>query len=201
MNYKKKWGRLLSKQGLVFDGVVEVDLRECYLFQTPDKSVDHLMFSRGNRDNKLTNSPHTELAYCYFEYGREWVVKYYQHTRYCYMREHYLGKPVGGQPSGSMSCFQSIKDYGYLGSKYSDCYILMIFDISYCNSRYGMSESNDLPQIFAGHHRAAALIALGQYIVQVMAIKNEKGMVNEKHYGSGVTPREREKLNFSRKHR
>lgn len=185
--------KFLKKNRLSMDKIIDLDLRSLYIMQTPDRSYDHLLFRKGKLDRRIPNSPHAELAHLYYKHGRKWLLNNYKNTRYCYMREHYFGKPHGKMVTRCISVFDSIKT-GYLRGKYKDCYIVVLNE-PFCNLRYAMGESLDVPQMFAGHHRAGALVALDIYEVPVLIAKSECGFIENKHRGSDVTPAERAKLN------
>jgi hypothetical protein len=183
----------LGKQKLAIDEIRTVDLRNVYVMQTPDKSFDHLLFREGKLDRKLPNSPHAELAQFYYQHGEKWLRKHYRKTRYCYMREHYLGKSPVRICQRVVPVWKSIKE-GYLRPGHAGDYIVAL-EIPFCNSRYKLGEANESPQLFLGHHRAAGLIALERYEVPVLFAIDKCGFVENDYAGSAATPRERQELN------
>jgi hypothetical protein len=153
-------GEVLKKYGLEPVEVRKIDLRNTYTQCTPARPLDDLFGGTG----LMVDSPHLEFAKLYYEHGLKWMKKKYKTTRFCLFRAK-LGKR--GFSSGMVTLCNSIKR-GYLHGKYSSDYVIVL-NTPFCNSRYNLEKDiNRVPEIFSGHHRVGALLALEEFFVPVL---------------------------------
>ena len=69
--------------------------------------------------------------------------------------------------------FDSLRE-GYLRRGYEEEYIVILND-PFISTRCGLKNIFTFsPEIFIGHHRAGALVALGKYMVKVVIAKDNK---------------------------
>lgn len=141
------------------------DLRTCYSQNTPNRSMKPFY---KNNNLLMINSPHFDFATCYFKKGLNWLMKNYLKTSYCRMRN--LLKGTEKFPFKFVKLCESIKN-GYLRKRHKRDWIIM-FEEPFAKSRYSRNVSNDVPEIWSGHHRAGALMALNIYIVPIIIAKD-----------------------------
>jgi len=156
--------KIIDRYGLVPDKFSDLDLRTCYWQNTPNKPVSSLF----GDDRSMIISPHAEIAKLYYEQGEKAVRKQYKQTDYCKMKE-YFGKGTKF-PSKIVTLFDSVKK-GYLRGKYKEEFIVVLMQ-SFAISRYGREEEDLVPEVWSGHHRVGALLALGRYNVRVLIAKD-----------------------------
>jgi hypothetical protein len=158
-----KWLKKYGLKPLIFD---TVDLRSCYMQQTPNRDQSVFIF-KGEWDISMLNSPHTEICSLYYEKGKAWLKEHYLETRYFKLKKQ-LGKIEF--PEKLPGLCDSIKR-GYLSGDHKNDYIVVLKE-PFAKSRYQRQVKNLVPEIFSGHHRVGALIASGQYNVPVMVAKD-----------------------------
>lgn len=151
--------KFLKRYGLGRGEIKSIDLRTTYHQCTPARPMDEFFCNTGS----MMDSPHLEFAQLYFKNGHSWMKKHYKKTRL-----HSLRKKLGKKrlPVGMILLCDSIQR-GYLHGKHSDDHII-ILDVPFCNSRYNLREHIKSPEVFAGHHRIGALLALKKFIVPVL---------------------------------
>lgn len=151
---------MYKKYGIELGKVFKIDLRKVYFQCRPNDMLNHLYL---NEDTHISNSPHVEIFEEYYKRGRKWLKKNYKDLRYYKFMRH-LGK---GEkfPKRIVNVGDSIKN-GYLRNKYKDDYIVVLKE-TFASTRYNRSQYNLVPEIWSGHHRAAALFALERFIVDV----------------------------------
>lgn len=156
--------KTIGRYGLIPDKYTTVDLRICFWQNTPNKPVCSLF----NHDRQMIYSPHVKIAQIYYRHGEEELRKRYKDTEYCKMKE-YFGK--GNKfPPRLVSLFDSLKN-GYLKGKYKEDYIVLLMQ-SFAISRYNRDEEDLVPEVFSGHHRIGALLALERYDAKVLIAKD-----------------------------
>ena len=148
--------------GLEVVGVEPIDLRTCYVFYPPNNGMDDLF---GDRCMEL--SPHVEICKLYLKQGARWLRRNYQTTRYGQMMDR-LGKK--NFPQKIIDICESVRE-GYLCKGYEGSYIVVLRE-PFAASRYLRQIPNRVPEIWSGHHRAAALLAFGRYMVDVLVARD-----------------------------
>ena len=160
----------LKKYGLEVKEIKVVDLRKCYMQQRPNAPIDNLLLDKGKVNSLLSNSPHYEISCLYYKKGEKWLRKHYKETRYFTMMIKYFNKRNFYANCSLINFFESMKS-GYRRGKYKDDYI-SVLTVPFANSRYNRDIPNLVPEIFSGHHRAAALLALKRYEVEVIIARD-----------------------------
>lgn len=156
--------KIIARYGLVKDKIENIDLQTCYSQNTPNKPISDIF----NYNRLMIHSPHFQLAKMYYENGLSKTKKNYIRTDYCRMKE-YFGK--GSKfPSKIIPLYDSIKR-GYLCEGHKEDYIVLLMQ-SFAISRYNRNEENLVPEVWSGHHRVGALLALGIYHADVLIAKD-----------------------------
>jgi len=162
----------LKKYDIGVKEIKEVDLRNCYMQQRPNSSIGDLLLDKGMVNSFIINSPHYEIACLYYKEGESWLRKHYKDTKYFTMMTKYFDKKNFYVNHTLINFFKSIKG-GYRRGKYKNSYISVLLE-PFANSRYNRNVPNLVPEIFSGHHRAAALLALKIYKVKVIVATDLK---------------------------
>ena len=158
-----KTDRYLKRYGLKIEKIKKVDLTKVYYQYRPDVVCDRI----------LTNSPHFEFAQQYYSKGLKWLNENFQNTKYSIFQKDVL-KITPYIPMRKIYLFDSLKD-GYLRKGYENDYIVILNNPFVC-TRYEVNLSLPSPEVFIGHHRAGALLALGVEKANVIvAIDDEPG--------------------------
>jgi len=148
--------------------IKKIDLRNCYTQYTPNRLLTDIFTSNGILDYKMTNSPHFEIFSLYKKYGEKWLRENYQDTKY-YKMFQTMDK-YGKLPKKIKKLYESMKK-GYLHGKYKDKYIVLLHK-PFAKTRYWHDIDNHSPEVFSGHHRIGALLALEKYVVPVVFAKD-----------------------------
>lgn len=156
-----------SKQMLVY-GLKPVrkeklDLRSCFIFFPPNRSMDDLFFN----NRMLLDSPHVEICNMYVKKGIEYFKKHYIETRYWDMMKR-MGKT--GFPQKIINICDSVKT-GYLRKGYEESQIVILMQ-PFAYTRYNRDVPKRVPEIWSGHHRSAALLAIGKLMVDVIVAED-----------------------------
>jgi len=152
--------KFLRKYGLRVGEVKNIDLRETYAQCTPGRPVDSFFGDNG----MMIDSPHVEFAQLYYKHGLKWMKNNYKTTK-LYLFKSKLRKK--GFAVGMVDICESIKR-GYLHGKHASDHIIVL-NTPFCNSRYDLKEDGGrVPEVFAGHHRIGALLALKKFVVPVL---------------------------------
>lgn len=121
-------------------------------------------------DLSMINSPHYELAKLYYDHGGIWLRRNFNKTRYFLWKSKTAGKEVSFSKK-RIFLFDSIKK-GYLAGGNRKNYIVVL-DKPLIESRYDVSNIKlNSPEVFMGHHRIGALLALGIDRVRVIIAKD-----------------------------
>jgi hypothetical protein len=160
----KKIKTFLKQYNLEIDYIDKVDLAKCFFQYIPERPLDELF--NGNR--LMTNSPHCEIFDLYFNKGKKWLKKNYKTTKYHELMK-LLQKPAGF-PTKIIQLGESMKK-GYLVGDHKKDYIV-VMNIPFAKSRYNRNIEMLAPEIWSGHHRAGALLALGYNSVDVIYAKD-----------------------------
>ena len=158
----------IKRYGLSFNHIEEIDLRESYAQYQPEVNYYKLFSSTSSLS--MTDSPHTEIAHLYYENGLKWLTENYKKTKYHKLRKQIL-QLSGPLPAKKINLFKSMKK-GYLRGKFSNAYIVVLKE-PLVVSRYNVDiPSLGSPEIFMGHHRVGALLALGINFAKVVIAKD-----------------------------
>ena len=170
MRHRRDLERWLGQYQIGIDNIRDVDLRQCYIQQRPNFPIDKLLVNGdGIVDSRMTNSPHHELADLYVRRGEGKARKRFKGTRYCQMSKM-MGR--GNFPIKLPGLHASLKK-GYLRKKHKWNFIVVLME-PFASSRYKRNVVHLVPEVWAGHHRAAMLLALGKTIVRVVVGKDLK---------------------------
>jgi len=177
MPKKSKTKKYIDRYGLKIVSIIKIDLRRTHMQYRIDDQLDELLKVDGVVDRSMLNSPHYKLACLYFNKGREWCETNFKDTDYFKLFNKVLGR-VGNVPFRKFDIFDSIKD-GYLRDGF-DADHIVVLEKPLIISRYGVEDIHlDPMEIFIGHHRASALLALGRNIVDVIIVEDsEPGTCN-----------------------
>jgi len=157
-----KTDRYIKRYGLKKERIDKVDLSKVYFQYQPSVKYSRI----------LIDSPHVELAKLYYSKGLKWLNKNFKETKYFIFQRDVLNT-TPYLPKRKMSLFDSIKK-GYLAKEYKNDHIV-ILNTSFAFSRYNIDVSPDFtPELFMGHHRAGALLALGIKEVDVIIAVDDK---------------------------
>jgi len=170
MNDTKYIEYFLTQHGLKLIEIKKMDLRDCYTQHVPDRFfINSLFIQDGIEDYRMTNSPHYEIFSLYRKNGWRWLNKNYKNTKYRKMMKSlgHSGKP----PSKIRKLYRSLNKTGYLHGKYRDRFIILLKK-PFANTRYGRDIDNNSPEVFSGHHRIGALLALEKYKVLIAFAKD-----------------------------
>jgi hypothetical protein len=166
-----KIDKFLKRYDLSRKEIKEIDLRDTYMQRTPNRSTDYLLAIEKKRTHLMIFSPHTEIFSLLHQFGESWIEKVFTDTRY-YKMASVLGKK--DFPKKLKKIYYSIRD-GYLQGKYKEKYIVVLEE-PFAKSRYLRDVEDNAPEIFSGHHRVGALLALKRYNVKVVvAVDNKPG--------------------------
>ena len=160
--------KVIKKYGLKAKSVESIDLSECYIQATPNNPLDDILSNDGQIDYTMKNSPHTEIARLFFEKGEEWLRTHYKSTKY--YRFHMLHKNQEKFPNKIVPLFKLIES-GYLKKGYRRDYIVVLLE-SFAKTRYNIDIEIEAPEIFIGHHRAGARLALGKPMTKVLVAED-----------------------------
>lgn len=164
-----KLNKFLNLYDLEVDKVVDLDLTKCFMQARPNKPLDEILVRDGRVDYSISNSPHREFADLLFQKGDEWLRLNYGQTRYCIMKTKLFKKP-DDFPKRFVDLCNSLQ-MGYLRKGYEEDYIVVL-DWPFANTRYKRDVPDLSPEIFSGHHRAGALIAMGKNKIKVVVAKD-----------------------------
>jgi len=164
----KSLDRVLDRYGLIRTDIIDCDLRDCYIQYTPNRPIDKFLLSTFGEPT-MANSPHYEIFFLYRQNGRKWLKQNYADTQYCKMA---LSFGRTDYPSKIRKLFSSMEK-GYLRKNFKHKYIVVLNE-PFAKSRYCRDINNDVPEIFMGHHRAGALLALDIFHVKVVLATDAK---------------------------
>lgn len=134
--------------------------------------MDDLLLNYGSIDRNMYNSPHIDFADKYYKNGKSWTMNNFVDTKY-YKFLRYVKKTDGHIPMRKISLMDSIKK-GYLMEGHEEDFIV-ILDMPLIETRYNIKSLGlKSPEMFMGHHRAAALMALGINKVEVIIAEDIK---------------------------
>ena len=161
----------LKRYDLSRKKIKEIDLRDTYMQRTPNRTTQYLLKIANKSTHLMVFSPHAEIFSMLHQFGESWVEKVFTDTRY-YNMVALLGKKEF--PKKLKKIYRSIKK-GYLHGKYKDKYIVVLEE-PFAKSRYLRDVKDNVPEVFSGHHRIGALLALGRYNAKVViAVDNKPG--------------------------
>ena len=63
----------LNKYDLGVKCIKKIDLRTCYMQQTPNTPINELLLDNGNPNSLIINSPNYEISCLYYERGEKWI--------------------------------------------------------------------------------------------------------------------------------
>lgn len=149
----------------------------------------------GQIDRSITNSPHFKLIEYYKSRGFRVLKKNFRELDYYkFMMSfnkvgykmnyfnpaekitvHYTDESIWKKISIFIRLFENIKQNGYLCDLYRGNYISAL-EIPLVVSRFGWKVDYKPFELFRGHHRAACLAALGFDAVDVLVLKDIKGL-------------------------
>ena len=156
-----KIDRYIDRYGLKFIEFKKIDLRTLFLQHRAGMDEEY---------SKLVNSPQLELAKLYYDKGTSWLIKNFKKTKYYTFQKEILHIDPH-MPMKKIKLFDSVKK-GYLRGAHSRDHIL-ILKYPFVSSRYNV-HAGFSPEIFLGHHRAGALLALGRNKADVIVAKDIK---------------------------
>lgn len=170
MGYLKKIRRNLSRYGLEISSVINIDLSTLYVQSVPNLDIRRFFI---NDSLLLINSPHVEICKIYFKHGAKELRKRYKNTRY-YNFIKYMNKNKGESYYKIVNICKSIQR-GYLRKGYEHSYIV-ILDCPFAQSRFKRCIGNNVPEIWSGHHRAAAMICMdNKFVKTILAVDLNPG--------------------------
>lgn len=164
----------IKPYGLAVKGIIPMDLSTCYMQNCPNVDMQR-MFRKRVRRKKIkanffmTNSPHYHIAKMYYENGKRYTKAHLEETDYYRMCKEFLGKDSVGLKKIFSVC-DSIKR-GYRRSSYKNEHIVVLME-PFARTRYLRDVRDWVPEIWSGHHRAGALLALGQNVVKVLVAED-----------------------------
>ena len=156
-----KTEKYIKRYGLKVVKIKKIDLKKLHYQYRPEIDGDRL----------LIDSPHFEIAKLYYIHGLKWVENNYDKTKYFLFQKDILLKDPH-VPKGKIRLFDSLRE-GYLKKGHENDYIVVLKD-PLVKTRYGVDIDLPLFEIFIGHHRAAALLALGKGRVDVILAKDNQ---------------------------
>lgn len=162
----KTLDEILNKYGLYRIDIIDCDLRNCYIQYTPNRPIDDFLISPVVGPTML-NSPHYEIFSLYRKHGRKWLKSNYNDTQYCRMA---LSMGRKRFPTKIRKLYSSLKR-GYLRKGFRNNYIV-ILNQPFARTRYHRDVRNNVPEIFIGHHRVGALLALDIFSVKVVLARD-----------------------------
>lgn len=167
---KSRTYKYIDRYGLSIESIINIDLRKTHMQYFIHDEMDKLLTIDGIIDRKMLNTPHYKLASLYYDKGRSWFDKNYKSTQYFKFVNDVLGKKKYSFVR-KFNLFDSIK-LGYLKKGFEDDYIVVLKE-PLIVSRYCFKDpSLKSLEIFMGHHRVAALMALKIYNVKVIMAKD-----------------------------
>jgi len=163
----------LNKYGLVLKDKIKLDIKNTYIQCRPNKPIDFLLKTEnGVVDTHMYNSPHCKICKLYLHNGGNWLKKNYRKTKYYKMMKFFGKKKINLDKI--IGLCDSIKK-GYLRKPYQYEHVIVLMK-PLAMTRYDREVSLLSPEIFSGHHRAAALLALKKnYIDIIVAEDNRPG--------------------------
>jgi hypothetical protein len=164
-----KIDRYIDRYGLKVDLVTNIDLRNIHLQYFYNRKLDKLLTVGGVVDRGMLNSPHYEFASLYYKNGEKWLDNNFKGTKYSYFRRKVLKKHEG-VPRKKLRLLDSMRD-GYLKKGFEESHIVVLRE-PLIISRYKANIILNPLEIFMGHHRVAALLALGINNVEVVMAKD-----------------------------
>lgn len=141
--------------------IKEIDLNKIYSQYVP--GYDKNNFS-------MITSPHYELAKLYYKNGDKWLRNNFYKTSYFILKGGGTDKNVIISKK-VIFLFNSIKE-GYLRGPHKTNYIVVL-NKPFIESRYNVKNIKlSSPEVFMGHHRIGALLALGINRAKVVIAKD-----------------------------
>jgi len=145
-----KTNKYINRYNLKIVTFSEIDLRNTYAQYRPEYNEEDL---------HMITSPHYELANLFYTKGEKWLRKKFHKTRYAMLKKNISGE-IGSISKKKVLLFYSIRK-GYLRGPHKNNYIVVL-NKPLIVTRYGMKPVlSKSPEIFMGHHRVGALLALG----------------------------------------
>lgn len=144
-------------------GVVKKEIREicledtCMQYAPNSGMLYHFCMVDGELDTRMINSPHFNIFSLYLKHGESWLKSNYKSTDYYRMCIKFLEKkdaPI----KKIISLCESMKK-GYLRSGYEEEYPT-ILEKPFAFTRYNREVPMVKYEIFTGHHRIGAMLAL-----------------------------------------
>ena len=167
-----KLDKYIERYGLKIVSIKKVDLRDTYLQYLHNSKLDDLLTVDGSIDRSMLNSPHFELAHLYYDHGKKWLMKHYKDTKYFQFKNNVLNR-TDIVPLKKIGVFDSIRD-GYPKKGHEKDYVVLLNE-PLIHTRFNVKHIplNSL-EVFIGHHRIAALLALGINEVKVIIAEDIK---------------------------
>ena len=157
--------KYIKRYGLKIVEVKKINLCSTYCQYRPGIDLE---------DMRIVNSPHKELAELYYKHGINWLEDNFKNTKY-YGFQKFVLKSDPCISRKKICLFDSLKK-GYLREGYEKDHIVVL-NKSFISTRYGLKDPFESSfEIFMGHHRAGALIALGRREVEVIIAKDNQPM-------------------------
>lgn len=151
--------------GLEPVGVEQVDLRTCHAFYPPNRPMNDLF----PNERLMAFSPHFEICELYLKRGLDWLLRNYRDTKYWEMMQR-MGKK--NFPQKVVDLCESMKA-GYRREGFGSSFVVVLME-PFSASRYGRNVPNRTPEIWSGHHRTGAMLALGHNLVDVLIARDAK---------------------------
>ncbi len=162
---KCKTDTYIERYGLKIIEFKKVDLNSLYCQYIPEVKED---------DRKINKSPHLELSKLYYKHGVDWLERNFKNTKY-YAFQKIISSGKYYVPKKKIRLFDSLKK-GYLKNGHEREHVV-ILNKPFAFTRYGVDISLTLsPEIFIGHHRVGALLALGEREAEVIIAKDIRPM-------------------------
>jgi hypothetical protein len=162
----------IGRYGVVKKEIREIDLRDaCMQYAPNSKMVYSFCYEDGNLDTGMLNSPHCRIAKIYFKNGSDWLKKNYKTTEYYRMCTEFFGKKDISIKKIISIC-ESMKK-GYLREGYEEEYPTVLEE-PFAFTRYERNVPMVKYEVFTGHHRIGAMLALGMKRAKVIIGKDSK---------------------------
>jgi hypothetical protein len=156
---------MLDRYNLAVDKIKDIDLRMCFMQQRPNDPMDDIL-----TNYLMIHSPHYEIAKMYFDFGEKHLKRHFKSTTYYQMCKRFLKKNV--HIPKNVSICNAMKE-GYLSGNHKNDHVIVLLE-PFAKTRYSRDVPIYVPEVWSGHHRIGALIALEQYVVPVAIAKDMK---------------------------
>jgi len=155
---------------------------------------------QGNVDKCIKNSPHFKFLNEYIKFGIAKLKKNFLKTEYysffkgmnrigkkinLYSPDqdiviNYSDEQIWEKAQKFIELYESIKKFGYLGKKRFQHRYIIVCEVPFIESRFGIALNQTPYEIFSGHHRAACLLLMGEENIKVLVIR-DKLKLNQKN--------------------